>query len=348
MSIFESEAIPNIRPAAHAANAMELADGSLFAVWYCGSYEGAEDQRIAGSVKRPGGAWSPPHVVVDRFDFEGDAWIPEIGVPFPGPGGELYIYFWAIPFSSFSLRGEPPKWVRSIPESKLFFSPLLSVDFYGSAESDYAAGKPQKISDEKGLVFQGSALRLASGRWVIPFHTERRELWFHSRFLVSDDGGRSWSVRGDIYAEPGCLEPSVAQLPSGEVLCYMRRGGKMGHIWKAVSSDDCETFSEPIQTNLRNPHSGVDIAVGASGRLLIAYNDSYCLRTPLCVGISEDGGRTFRVRDVEVREGEYSYPKLLQARDGVWHLFYTHRRTHIQHAWFDEGWVEGGRKVIGL
>jgi len=346
--MLEVEDVPNIRPAAHGTNALELSDGSLLALWYCGSYEGAEDQRIAASVKRQDGAWESPRVVVDRFEFEGGAWIPEIGVPVPLQDGSLSIYFWATPLASFTLRGDPPRWVRSIPASRVFSTTLSPLGWGAEATQMTAPESLPALSGERGLVLQGSALKTTSGRWILPFHSENEQCWFHSRFLVSDDEGTSWQTRGDLHAGPGCLEPALAQLPSGEILCYLRRGAKMGHIWRAVSWDDGDTWSDPVPTNLRNPHSGVDIAVGAAGRLLIAYNDSYSLRTPLCVGLSQDGGRTFRVRDVEVEEGEYSYPKLLQTRDGAWRLFYTHQRAHVRHAWFAESWLEGGRKVVGL
>jgi len=99
----------------------------------------------------------------------------------------------------------------------------------------------------------------------------------------------------------------------------------------------------------QDPHSGVDIAFDAENEyLLIAYNDSHSLRTPLTVGISSDKGRTFHTQDVETVVGEYSYPKLHQLRDGQWHLFYTYQRKHIEHVQFSTEWLLKGRKVIGL
>ncbi|MFQ6076043.1 MAG: exo-alpha-sialidase, partial [Candidatus Bathyarchaeia archaeon] len=172
---------------------------------------------------------------------------------------------------------------------------------------------------------------------------------FHSRFLVSDENQENWHQRGEIYSAPGCLEPSIVQLPRGDILCYMRYGARGGgHIWRSISSDEGQSFSPPELTTLRNPHSGIDIALSTTGRLLITYNDSYYLRTPVCIGVSDDYGKTWRVRDIEFDVGEYSYPKLIQTSDGLWHIFYTHNRTHIQHGWFDEEWLENRRKVIGL
>ena len=39
---------------------------------------------------------------------------------------------------------------------------------------------------------------------------------------------------------------------------------------------------------------------------------------------------------------EFSYPALLQARDGRIHLAYTWRRQGIKHAVFNEAWLDGG------
>jgi hypothetical protein len=228
--------------------------------------------------------------------------------------------------------------MRDISTSKLFFFVL---------GSEFTAGHPQAFSNERGLTVMGGARRLQSGRWVLPYDTYGQK-GTHSRFFVSDENLENWEMRGDVFAEPGCHEPSVVQLPSGDILCYIRRHGFDGHIWRAVSSDECRTWSGPVQTNLRNPNAGIDISLSRSSeRLLITYNDSYRQRVPLCVGISSDEGKTWRVRDVESDVGVYHYPKLLQTRDAIWHLFYGYDYRHIQHAWFDEDWLEGGRRVIG-
>ncbi|MCZ7570254.1 MAG: exo-alpha-sialidase [Ardenticatenaceae bacterium] len=360
---FETEAIPNTMPFGHAANAVALPGGEIFVTWYNGSYEGGEDQRIAGAVRTANGHWQPTHVVVNRFEYEGDTWIPEIGVPLPAPHGGLRLLFWACPLSTFRLAKNPGSvqlgggwgggswfpiptityegltWTRTIPDSRVFVSEL---------GPDFVAGRPELFTHERGLVVMGAARRLQSGRWAVPYHTERKDCWFHSRMFVSDPEQKQWETRGDIFAPPGCLEPVIVQLPSREVLCFMRRGGFDGHIFRAMSEDECRTFSEPVQTNLRNPYAGVDLGWSETTEcLLVVYNDSYRMRTPLTVGISTDRGKTFRMRDVESTPGFFAYPKLLQDRLGLWHLFYTHNHSHIQHATFDEAWLKDGRQALG-
>ena len=361
--MFGTEVIQNIMPFGHAANAIELSDGRLFVTWYCGSYEGGEDQRIAGAIRNSDGAWQPSRVVINRFEYDGETWIPEIGVPVQAPGGDVRLFLWACPLSTFKLVRNPgyvrivggagpgaftgvptipfesPVWIRDIPTSRVFVSPLAA---------DFSASRPQLLWDERGLVIMGAARHLQGGHWLLPYHTERKDCWFHSRFFVANANLENWETCGDIYAPPGCLEPVAVQLPSGEILCFMRRGGYDGHIWRASSSDEGRTFSAPVQTSLRNPYAGVDIGFShTSQRLLVVYNDSYRLRVPLSVGISEDLGQTWRVRDVETLIGQYAYPKLLQTRDGLWRLFYSNDYRHIQHAWFDEAYLEEGRKALG-
>ena len=343
--------LPSIRPSAHSLNLLEYTDGRLLATWFTGSREGMEDQvAVASILEGPGTEWSTPVVTLRLFDYEGERWVPEQTCPIETERGGTVMYTWASPLGSFRVvkRSEGKIWVRSIPESRPFRFRLVN----GVAD-DLECLSGCDGFPEQGIVFQGQAMLRKpdvgpTGGWLIPYHTEREPLWFHSRVMVvGGDGVTILSNEVDMYASPGCLEPALAHLPDGSWLCYMRfgeRGG--GFVWRSESSDSGQTFSPPSATNLRNPHSAVDIAVGRSGRLLCAYNDSHSLRTPLTVGISEDQGATFRTRDIETNAGEFSYPKLHQSSDGVWHLFYTHQRECIAEVQFEEKWLLAGRRVI--
>ncbi|MEM2888959.1 MAG: exo-alpha-sialidase [Candidatus Bathyarchaeia archaeon] len=358
----KSEIIKNIRPHGHACNVIEHPDFGLYLFWYCGSYEGAEDQIIAGATRDPNDEWNPSKVILGRFEYGGDEWIPEISVPILNNDGSINLYFFATPISSFILRKSAymislypydfyanirrPLWVRSLEKAKIFRTTLI----------DGKAQTPTCVCDDEGMIVYGPSLKLKSGRWMIPCHKEIRtgnfqaHGIFHTKFLISKQSQEEWELHGDIFSPPfGCLEPTVVQLPDEVILCYMRFGARGGgHIWRSTSLNEGQTWSPPTQTNLRNPHSGTCIALSSTGKLLIAFNDSYLLRTPLCVGVSQDLGKTFYVRDIEMQPGEYSYPKLLQTSDGLWHLFYTYNRTCIKHVWFEEEWLMEGRIVIGL
>ena len=77
-------------------------------------------------------------------------------------------------------------------------------------------------------------------------------------------------------------------------------------------------------------------------------------RRPLSVALSVNGGKTWDwVRDVErgrlrmkwngdETADEYSYPSIIQARDGMLYLSYTYNRKTIKVMSFREGWIKGG------
>ena len=352
MELFK-ELLPQFRPKAHSVNVLEYADGRLLITWFTGTHEGAEDQINVGIIRLPNGkAWTSPKVTIGRFPYQGDLWVPEQTCPLETAEGDIVMYTWAVPLSRFKLHreGEHAVWSRVIEEGQPFRFR------WKDGRTEHIECLAGKMGLEKqAIVFQGKAIlrepdQGPTGGWLIPYHTERAPLMFHSRVLIVEGDGMTMEPnKVDLYKPPGCLEPALAQLGGKNWLCMMRYGKRgEGFIWRSESEDGGRTFSEPMLTNLRNPYSAVDIAVGQSRRLLIAYNDSHLLRTPLTVGLSEDGGRTFRARDIEMEAGEFSYPKLFQTRDGQWHVFYTYKRLCIAHMKFDEPWLLGGRKIVGL
>jgi len=366
----KKQLLPTIRPRSHSVNLLEYTSDRLMATWFTGSREGSEDQVAVSSTLDPlKKKWSDPTVILSQFDYDGDRWVPEQTCPIETGEGETMIYTWANPLSSFRLfdrkdgkvSGEAGSnsisstitygkaWGRDLPECRPFRFRLKN-----DRAVDIECISGQHGLPERGIVFQGQPVlrdvKLGpAGGWLIPYHTERDPLWMHSRFLsVEGDGITSTVNNIDLFENPGCLEPALAQFPDGRWLCYMRYGGSGGFIWRSESLDGGCTFSKPVLTNLRNPHSGIDIAVGHSGRLLILYNDSHQLRTPLTLGISEDEGITFKTHDIETGAGEFSYPKLHQSNDGIWRAMYTYQRECIAEVCFEEEWLLSGRKVIGL
>ena len=335
--IFSREQIPNSRPSAHGCNACEFGDGSIWLLWYAGTREGVEDQRILGS-RYSGGIWSDPQVVVDHVRHEGQRWVPEVGAPLLEED-RLWVAFSAAPLSSFEYRPDRNAYLRNLKHARLF---LAEVD-----RRSLRAPSAAPILERSGEILQGKSVHLADKQWLLQCNSYDPQ-GRHSASLVVGTPGKHWALRRELTCDPGCLEPSVAQFSDGTLVCYARYAGYDGCIWRTESPGGVEGFTEPVQTTLRNPHSGIDIAVDDQDRMLVAFNDNHRLRTPLTVGISEDRGRTWRCRDVEVAEGEYSYPKFLQTSEGTWHLFYTWRRQCIAHVQFDPDDVLSGRPVFGL
>ena len=69
----------------------------------------------------------------------------------------------------------------------------------------------------------------------------------------------------------------------------------------------------------------------ASGQALLVYNHSHSARTPLNIAVSDDGLRWSALAVLEDEPGEFSYPALIQGRDGTVHVTYTWNRRRIRY-----------------
>jgi predicted neuraminidase len=102
------------------------------------------------------------------------------------------------------------------------------------------------------------------------------------------------------------------------------------------STDNGATWSPAKPLELPNPNSGIDAVGAADGTLYLIYNHTRLGRTPLNIARSTDRGRTWtRVATLEDQLGEFSYPAIIQARDGRLHATYTYNRRHIKHVVLD-------------
>ena len=71
------------------------------------------------------------------------------------------------------------------------------------------------------------------------------------------------------------------------------------------------------------------------GRHLLVYNHTAKGRTPLNVALSRDGKAWSAALVLEHEPGEYSYPAVMQAADGLVHITYTWKRERVRHVVVD-------------
>jgi predicted neuraminidase len=88
-------------------------------------------------------------------------------------------------------------------------------------------------------------------------------------------------------------------------------------------------------TELPNPNSGIDAVTLKDGRHLLVYNHTAKGRTPLNLAISPDGTKWEAALVLESEPGEYSYPAIIQTRDGLVHITYTWKRQRVRHVVID-------------
>ena len=108
-------------------------------------------------------------------------------------------------------------------------------------------------------------------------------------------------------------------------------------------------------TSLPNPSAGIDAVMLRTGAPLLVYNHTEDARSPLNVAVSSDGKLWKAALAIEDQPGEYSYPSVIQTRDGLVHVTYTWKRERIKHVVIDpRSWcsvicvMDAGRSKIGF
>ena len=106
-------------------------------------------------------------------------------------------------------------------------------------------------------------------------------------------------------------------------------------ITEAWSEDHGKTWSPMTATALPNPSAGIDAVRLADGRFLLVYNPTRRGRQQLQIAVSRDGKTWTPSVMLEDSPGEYSYPAMIQARDGRVHVTYTWKRQRVRHVVLD-------------
>ncbi|MBQ9756540.1 MAG: exo-alpha-sialidase [Clostridia bacterium] len=145
--------------------------------------------------------------------------------------------------------------------------------------------------------------------------------------LISSDGGKSFHLSKNTADFPMCIdgkrlwkwtEPTLAVLSSGVIENYIRADGQ-GFLYKSVSKDRGETWSEFVRTDIPNPNNKPKIINLPNGKhALINTPDSrigFKFRHPLCVWISSDDMKTFAFKKQIV-----DFPGWLSYPDGIYDL----------------------------
>ncbi len=301
-------------PECHSASIVETKKGDLVATYFGGTKERNPDVCIWVSRKLKGKTdWTPPQMVADGVfspDYREACWNPVI---YEMPDGELRIYF--------KIGVNVAKWKGWLVRSK---------------DGGKTWGKREQLPDTIYGPIKNKPI-LNKGRLISPTSDERDGWKLY--FEYSDDLGKTWKRTAYVDAEQGikAIQPSIIVLPDGrlEALCRTRSR----HIGVTYSNDNGETWSKLTFIDTSNNNSGIDAVNLQDGSYALICNDwpiepdkEKGARTPLSIMRSQDGihwNHWITLEDSPILQ--YSYPSIIQSRDGHIHVVYTWRRQRVKH-----------------
>jgi len=154
-------------------------------------------------------------------------------------------------------------------------------------------------------------------------------------FERSTDNGKSWNFISvpQPTGSPSAIQPSILIHPDGHLQAVGRT--KASRIFSTTSTDQGLTWSSLSLLDLPNPNSGTDALTLKDGRHILVYNHTTNGRSPLNIAISKDGNLWEASEVIEDTPGEYSYPAVIQSRDGLLHVSYTWKRVRAKHVVID-------------
>jgi len=315
-------------PSAHASTIVETHDG-LVAAWFGGTGEGHPDVGI-WTARREGGRWSPPVEVANGAQPDGTrhpCWNP---VLFQPPGGPLLLFYkvgrsprawWALVRVS-SDGGRTWSAAAKLPDGIL--GPIRAKPVERPGGGELLAGTS---TEQTGWVAYLERFRSAGG-WTL-------------EALAS---ARSWS-RSAALNDPkefGAIQPTILlHSPARWQLLCRSEQGIVTEVW---TEDGGLTWNRMKATSLPNPSAGLDALRLADGRFLLAYNPTATGREKLSIAVSADGETWQPAVVLEDSPGEYSYPAMIQTRDGRVHVTYTWKRRRIKHVVVDPGRIAAARR----
>jgi predicted neuraminidase len=308
--IFESAPFPSC----HASTIAETKDG-LAAAWFGGTAEKNPDVGIWLS-RRENGAWTPPKEVANGVQPKGPrrpCWNPVLFQPKAGP---LLLFY------------------KVGPSPKTWWGMLMTSEDGGRSWS-----QPRRLPDGILGPIKNKPVQLANGDLLCGSSTETSGWRVH--FERTADLGKSWTRTGpqNDVKTIGAIQPSILFQPNGRLEAVGRTSG--GRIFQIWSEDEGLTWGKMTMTSLPNPNSGIDAVTLRDGRQLLVYNHTTRGRSPLNVAVSSDGVAWQAALTLEDQPGaEFSYPAVIQTRDGLAHIVYTWRRTRVKHVVLDPAKLE--------
>jgi predicted neuraminidase len=368
--IQDSPIFPPQEKHVHSSSIVECPNGDLLACWFHGSGERtADDVVIQGArLKKGSDRWSPVFQMADTPDFpdcnpvlfidrKERLWLFWIVVRAHGWQHSILKYRMATDYQ----REGAPKWdwqdiILLKPEDtfaetiEAAFKELITEEpmwaeyapLYSTMITEAARDKAKR---QIGWMTRTHPTVLPNGRILLPLYSDGYNVCL---VAISDDNGQHWRASKPIVGL-GPIQPSLVRKKDGTLVAYMRDSGNAPYrVLMSTSTDEGESWSWAIDTDIPNPGSSLELIALQDGRWVMAYNDTEEGRHSLAVALSDDEGQTWNwkrhVGRSDNRQQSFAYPSLIQADDAMLHLTYSHREqglATIRHCTFRADWITG-------
>lgn len=351
--------------AVHAPSIVELKDGSLRAVWFSGSREGAGDVTIQTAVMNTAtGQWGAEATLFDRQQLQRGLWryVKKIGNPVIARAPDGSLHLWMVNVSLGGWAGSAITWARSVDDGvtwsaprRLVTSPFLNIS----------------------TLVKGAPVAMADGSVSLPAYHE---------FITKFGEVLHINAQGQVIDKtriPGSrtsLQPVLLVTSPLEATAYMR-AGQGGKVMMSSTTDAGKTWAQATAIGLPNPDSALAGLASSDGGNWLALNPTAAGRQSLALFKANSAGGFDAARPLFVEGSgvpspaslsvtdhaslldhelkaqgasdadtqayvasaarqlcgstactqEFSYPFLLQTRDGSLHLVYTWHRSRIKH-----------------
>ncbi|MBR2017198.1 MAG: family 78 glycoside hydrolase catalytic domain [Prevotella sp.] len=345
-------------PQCHAGTILELPNGDLLASYFGGTRERNPDVCIWVSRKaKDSDKWDEPVLAADGvFELDTpDALLAGINdSTTEASAGPI------LPYHKGILKRKacwnPVLYQMPDGEILLFFKIGLKVaDWTGWLVRSNDGGKTWSKREPLPKGFIGPVKNkpeLINNRLVCGSSTEGDGWRLH--FEIYDLATKQWKYVGPIEAEDAIrtdkpekqqpifiIQPSIIKLKDArlQVLCRTRNA----KIGTSFSSDGGDTWSKVTLLDVPNNQSGTDAVTLKDGRHALIYNNFETVlgtpkgpRTPISIALSDDGTNWQHALTLEDSPiSQYSYPAIIQGKDGSLHCIYTWRRLRMAYKKID-------------
>ena len=252
-------------------------------------------------------------------------------VLFEMPNGELWLFF-----KIGSSVGDWTGWLAKSKDGGKTWSDKepLPFDSEGRAFLGPIKNKPELIGNRLlcGSSTEGNGWR---------FHMEIYDLKTKQWKYVPVESTEATKT-DDMKQHPiDCIQPSILKLKDGRLQVLMRTHN--ARLATSFSSDNGDTWTPVTLSEVENNQSGTDAVTLADGRHALIYNNFETLpmtpkgvRTPCSIALSDDGTHWHHALTLEDSPiDQYSYPAIIQGKDGKLHAVYTWRRLRIAYKEID-------------